>query len=210
VVVSNGSTDGTAAVVRGAAQSRSQICLIEIPVRGKGIAAKTGVLRSRGEVIFLCDADLSMPPENLGRFLDALETHDVVIGSREAAGSRRYHEPWHRHVMGRIFNSIVRLWAIKGIEDTQCGFKAFRRRAARELFSRQIMVGFGFDVEVLFLAQKYGYKIDELGIDWYFDADTRVRPGVDTMHMLGELFLIRLRELLGHYRRLPPESEPYS
>jgi dolichyl-phosphate beta-glucosyltransferase len=203
VVVVNGSTDGTARVAFDAARKFSRVHAIEIQQRGKGLAVKKGALASSGEIIFLCDADLSMPPDNLARFVVELETADVVVGSREAPGSHRYNEPWHRHFMGRVFNTTVRFLAVRGIDDTQCGFKAFRRAAAVELFERQMLIGFGFDVELLYLAQKYGYTVKELGIDWYFDHDTRVRPGVDTVHMLGELLMIRFRDTLGHYRRSP-------
>jgi dolichyl-phosphate beta-glucosyltransferase len=202
VVVSNGSTDGTGEVVGCFAAKDQRIRLIEIGERGKGLAVKKGALESQGDIVFLCDADLSMPAEYLARFMDAIERVDVVVGSREATGSRRINEPWRRHLMGRVFNTVVRLVAVKGIEDTQCGFKALRRDAADELFGRQVLVGFGFDVELLYLAQKYGYAIHELGIEWYFDTDTRVRAGVDTLHMLGELLMIRFRDVLGHYRRV--------
>ncbi len=200
VVVSNGCTDDTAGVVRGMADEGLNVRSIDIPARGKGIACRTGALAAGGEIIFLCDADLSMPPTGLSAFLSAIEHVDIVVGSREASGSMRYEEPWHRHVMGRVFNSLVQMIAVKGIEDTQCGFKAFRREAARDLFTQQRLSGFAFDVELLYLAQKYSYRIEEIGIEWYFDGDTRVRPGIDTVGMLKELVLIRTRDLFGGYR----------
>jgi dolichyl-phosphate beta-glucosyltransferase len=89
--------------------------------------------------------------------------------------------------------------AVRGIDDTQCGFKAFRRPAADDLFGRQSLSGFGFDVEILYLARKLGYQVQELGIPWFFDADTRVRPGVDTLNMVRELLMIRLRDVAGRY-----------
>jgi glycosyltransferase involved in cell wall biosynthesis len=174
--------------------------LVTTSVRGKGVAVKTGALQSRGEVVFICDADLSMPPATLSAFLEAIHEADVIVGSREAPGAKRYNEPWKRHLMGRIFNFLVQRIAVQGIEDTQCGFKALRREAAHDLFSQQTLAGFGFDVEMLYLARKYGYRIKELGIDWYFDADTRVQPGTDTLDMLGEMLLMRLRDLQGRYR----------
>lgn len=186
-------------MVRCAAERIPHLELVSVRYRGKGLASKDGALRSRGEIIFLCDADLSMPPEDLAAFLTALESTDVVIGSREAPGAHRYHEPWHRHLMGRVFNWVVRILAVRGISDTQCGFKAFRRDAARDLFGRQALVGFGFDVEILYLARKSGYTIKELPIDWYFDADTRVRPGTDSLRMLGEVIFILLANALGQY-----------
>lgn len=207
IVVSNGSTDGTERVVQEAATRIPNLDLVTLRQRGKGTASRFGALRSRGEIVFLCDADLSMPPDNLARFIEGLKTADIVAGSREAVGARRYNEPSYRHVMGRVFNTLVRLLAVPGVHDTQCGFKAFRRDAADELFDRQMITGFGFDVELLYLARKYGYRVTELGIEWYFNDDTRVRPGADTLNMLGELFMIRYRDLIGRYRRTIPATE---
>jgi dolichyl-phosphate beta-glucosyltransferase len=200
IVVANGCTDGTAGTVRGLQTEPQTIRLLELEQRGKGLAARSGALASCGDVVFLCDADLSMPPERLETFMQVIECADVVAGSREAHGARRFEEPWHRHVMGRVFNRLVQLVAVPGIHDTQCGFKAFRRGAALDLFGQQTVVGWGFDVELLFLARRYGYVVEELGIDWFFDADTRVRPGIDTLQMLRELIAIRLRNLRGQYR----------
>jgi dolichyl-phosphate beta-glucosyltransferase len=171
------------------------------------VASRFGALRSRGDIVFLCDADLSMPPENLARFIEAMKSVDIVVGSREAPGAKRYDEPGYRHVMGRVFNTLVRLLAVPGVEDTQCGFKAFSRQAADELFDRQMITGFGFDVEILYLARKYGYRIAELGIEWHFNDDTRVRAGADTLNMVGELLMIRYRDLIGRYRRTLPATE---
>ncbi|MGH2448351.1 MAG: dolichyl-phosphate beta-glucosyltransferase [Chloroflexota bacterium] len=201
LVVSNGSTDRTAQVVRKAMSSLAGLQLIILEQRGKGVASRTGVLQARGEIVFLCDADLSMPPETIDRFLPLLQQTDVVIGSREASGARRYGEPRHRHVMGRVFNRLVQLLAVPGVEDTQCGFKAFRRTTAEDIFRRQTITGFAFDVEVLFLARKLGYRMQELGIDWYFDADSRVRPGYDSLTMFREVIGVRVRSLLGRYNR---------
>jgi dolichyl-phosphate beta-glucosyltransferase len=175
--------------------------LVSLPQRGKGRATREGVLRARGNVVFLCDADLSMPPHTLDAFMQSAEDVDVVVGSREAPGAQRIGEPWHRHLMGRVFNRLVQILAVPGVHDTQCGFKAFRRAAAEDLFSRQTLTGWGFDVEILYLARKYGYRIAELPIQWYFDADTRVRPGTDTISMLRELVMIRLRDFQGRYSR---------
>jgi dolichyl-phosphate beta-glucosyltransferase len=207
IVVPNGCTDSTAGVARVAACDEPRIRVVEIDVRGKGLAAKAGALASTGDVVFLCDADLSMPPERLASFLEAIERADVVAGSREAGAARRFDEPWHRHIMGRIFNHLVRIMAVPGIDDTQCGFKAFRRDAALDLFGQQTVAGWGFDVELLYLARKYGYIVEELGIDWYFDRDTRVRPGVDTVQMIGELIAIRMNEIHGRYRS-PGTTQP--
>lgn len=200
IVVSNGSTDGTEQVVEEFARDCPNVCVISLAERGKGRALKVGALRSCGSVVFLCDADLSMPPETLSAFLRVLEGADVVAGSREGKGARRYNEPRHRHIMGRVFNWLVQMLAVPGIQDTQCGFKALRSEAARDLFEQQLLTGFGFDVELLYLARKYGYRVRELGIPWYFDADTRVRAGVDTINMLREVLMLRVRDARGAYR----------
>lgn len=197
--MSNGSTDETDRVTRAAQESIPQLRLVSIRERGKGIAARTGALASRGAVVFLCDADLSMPAEQLDRFLERMPGVDVVAGSREAPGSQRFGEPWRRHLMGRLFNRLVQLVAVRGINDTQCGFKAFSRAAVDDLFARQTVSGFGFDVELLYLARKLGYSVEELPIDWYFDSDTRVRPGIDSLDMFREVLLVRWRDVLGHY-----------
>jgi dolichyl-phosphate beta-glucosyltransferase len=210
IVVSNGSTDGTEHVVRRSASEVPGIKLVAIDERGKGVAARTGALESAGDVVFLCDADLSMDPENLARFLGLIDAASVVVGSREAPGARRFNEPWHRHAMGRVFNFLVRLLAVRGIQDTQCGFKAFSRSAADELFQRQTLRGFGFDVELLYLARKFGYRVLELPIDWYFDADTRVRPGIDTLDMLREVLSVRFRDAAGGYGLGEPVKTPGS
>lgn len=208
LVVSNGSTDDTAGLVHRCATDMPDLQLIDIPERGKGIASRTGALQSRGEVVFLCDADLSMPPQSLASFLTLIDRADIVAGSREASGAKRFREPWHRHFMGRVFNRLVQTIAVAGIEDTQCGFKALRRHVAFDLFSEQRLNGFAFDVELLYLARKYGYRVEELGIEWHFDDDTRVRPGVDTLGMVKELLMIRIRDALGGYRAQTASTAP--
>jgi dolichyl-phosphate beta-glucosyltransferase len=208
IVVSNGSTDGTETIVDALRGEMTRLRVISIAQRGKGVACRVGALESRGEALFLCDADLSMPPHHLDTFLRLLEGADIVVGSREAPGSHRFSEPWHRHVMGRVFNRVVQLVAVPGVNDTQCGFKMFRQSVARDLFAQQTLTGFGFDVELLYLARKYGYPITELGINWHFDSDTRVRPGIDTLAMLREIMMVRINDLRGLYRRPPVAPNP--
>jgi len=208
IVVSNGSTDETEQVVKHLEAAHSHVHLVVLKDRGKGRAVRAGVERARGDLIFQCDADLSVPVACLEDFLRLTHDADVVVGSREAPGARRYREPWHRHLMGRVFNRLVQALAVPGIEDTQCGFKAYRREAAHSLFERQTLTGWGFDVELLYLARKHALRIRELGIPWYFDANTRVRPGIDTVSMVWELILIRIRDARGVYDlpRVPAED----
>jgi glycosyltransferase involved in cell wall biosynthesis len=202
VVVDDGSEDGTAQVVEEMMTELPILSLIRTEHRGKGHAVKRGMLAGRGEYLFICDADLSMPIEELYKFLPpVLEGYDVAIASREIPGARRYDEPSHRHFMGRVFNWMVRLFAVRGFQDTQCGFKCFRREAARDVFTCQTMDGWGFDVEVLFIAQKRGYVIVEVPINWYYSANSRIHPVRDSVGMFTEVLKIRLNDWKGLYRK---------
>lgn len=200
IVVENGSTDRTADVVREFAKEHPNVRLLTSSPRGKGLAVKTGMLAARGVYRFLCDADLSMPIEELSKFLPpTLDGYQVAIGSREAPGARRYGEPIYRHLMGRAFNWLVKLVAVPGLEDTQAGFKCFTAQAAQDLFTRQTMIGFGFDVEVLFIARKLGYRIVEVPIHWYYKSESRVDPLRDTWRMFREVLQVRWNDLRGVY-----------
>ena len=173
IVVENASQDNTAGVVEDFMTRYPVISLIREERRGKGLAVKRGMLAGQGEYLFICDADLSMPIEEISRFLPPqLEGYDVAIASREVEGARRYGEPGYRHLMGRVFNLLVRLLAVPGFQDTQCGFKCFRREVARDIFPYQTMDGWGFDVEVLFVARKRGYRVVEVPINWYYSANS--------------------------------------
>jgi glycosyltransferase involved in cell wall biosynthesis len=199
VVVDDGSVDNTRAVVQSFQGGPIPVRLICNPHAGKGAAVRTGMLQAEGEYLFLCDADLSMPIEQIERFLPPVVTAPIAIGSREAPGARRFNEPGLRHLMGRVFNLIVRLFAVPGFQDTQCGFKCFRRAEAQEIFRRQIMTGFGFDVEVLYLARRLGYQTVEVPIDWYFMANSKVNPLRDTMRMFSDVLRVRLNDWRGLY-----------
>jgi glycosyltransferase involved in cell wall biosynthesis len=200
VVVENGSRDRTLEITREYARKMPTLRVISETKRGKGLAVRRGMLEAQGEYRFICDADLSMPIDQVNRFLPPSIPHpDVVIGSREVAGAVRYHEPAYRHLIGRGFNTIVRWVALPGLQDTQCGFKCFRARAAEEVFSRQTLTGMSFDVEVLFVARRLGYKIEEVPIDWYFDPDSRVRLIEDSLRMFLDLLTIRRNARRGVY-----------
>lgn len=202
IVIDDGSEDGTTQVVEEMRAELPILSLVRTEHRGKGHAVKRGMLVGRGEYLFICDADLSMPIEELYKFLPpALEGYDVAIASREVPGARRYDEPSYRHFMGRVFNWMVRLFAVRGFQDTQCGFKCFKREAARDVFTHQTMDGWGFDVEVLFIAQKRGYRIVEVPINWYYSANSRVHPIRDSVGMFAEVLKIRLNDWRGRYRR---------
>lgn len=206
IVVENGSTDDTSGVVERYAATVKETDPFRVRLlhseKGKGAAVKMGMLAGKGEYLFICDADLSMPIEEVNKFLPpALPAgeYDVAIASREIPGARRFNEPIYRHIMGRVFNFIVRSLVVPGIEDTQCGFKCFTREAALAIFPYQTISGWGFDPEVLYIARLRGLRIVEVPIDWYFQADSRVSPVRDTIHMLRDVFQIRRNDRMGVY-----------
>ena len=204
IVVENGSADRTADVVREFAQraEHSNIQLIQETQRGKGIAVRRGMLAAQGGYRFMCDADLSMPIEEVNKFLPpALEGYDVAMASREAPGARRYNEPPYRHIGGRVINFLIRVLAVRDFQDTQCGFKSFSAAAALDLFSVQQLDGLSFDVEVLYIAQQRGYKIVEVPINWYFSSESRVRLVQDTLRVISDLFQVRRNYQRGQYAR---------
>ena len=202
IVVDNNSTDRTHAIAEEFARDHPQTRVLFEARQGKGAAIRSGMLAARGAYRFICDADLSMPIAEVNKFLPpALDGYDVAIGSREAPGAVRYDEPAYRHLMGRVFNTIVRIFAVPGFQDTQCGFKMFQAEAAEALFPFQTMDGWSFDVEVLHVAYKRGYRIVEVPINWYYKANTRIHPIRDSFDMLREVLKIRLNSLRGQYDR---------
>ncbi len=211
LVVENGSTDRTVQVAEDFARAHPYVRVIEAAVRGKGLAVKVGMLAARGEYRFICDADLSMPIEEIVQFLPPhADGYDIIIASREGKGARRIGEPEYRHIIGRINNWIIKLTALRGFEDTQCGFKMFNRTAAEDLFGVQQMTGIGFDIELLFIAQRRGYKIKQVPITWYFDADSRMRLIGDSAHLLVEIWQIRRNWLWGVYAKKQPQPDRQS
>lgn len=204
VVADDGSTDGTAAIVDALTRAEPRVRRVAIEHAGKGAAVRAGMLAARGAYRYLCDADLSTPPEELVRFLPpALEDVDIAIGSREGLGARRIGEPWRRHAMGRVFNALVRALAVPGIADTQCGFKMFRAEAAELLFAKQTLPGFGFDVEVLALARRCGMVLREVPVTWHWRAGSKVRALRDTWRMLRDVLAVRRNLRRGVYGELP-------
>ena len=202
LVVENGSHDATAVVTEAFAAEHPRVRLIREGHRGKGLAVRRGMLEAAGDYRFICDADLSMPIEEVAKFLPPkLEQYDVAIGSREAPGARRYNEPAYRHLMGRVFNTLVKLFAVPGFEDTQCGFKCFCREAALDIFRVQRLEGMSFDVEALYIARKRGYRIVEVPIDWYYMSESRVRLVEDSLRMFSDILAIRRNWRSGKYAR---------
>jgi dolichyl-phosphate beta-glucosyltransferase len=200
IVVDDGSDDATPEIVEEFSRKYPFITLICNPHGGKGAAVKAGIARARGDYLIVSDTDLSVPIEELPKFLPPmLDSYDVAIASREAIGAKRINEPYYRHLMGRIYNLLVRLVAVPGIQDTQCGFKAFRREVAREIFPFQTIEGWGFDVEILFIAQRFGYQIVEVPVTWYYGKESKVRPIQDTLGMVRDLLRVRRNAWQGLY-----------
>lgn len=202
IVVENGSQDLTTVVAEAFAADHPRVKVISERGRGKGLAVRRGMLEAAGEYRFFCDADLSMPIEEVAKFLPPqLNNFDVAIGSREISGARRYNEPAYRHFQGRVFSTLVKALALPGFEDTQCGFKCFRADVARDLFDVQMFGGWSFDVEVLYVARKRGYRIVEVPIDWYYRSESRVQPLADPLRMLRDILTIRRNWARGVYDR---------
>jgi dolichyl-phosphate beta-glucosyltransferase len=210
IVVENGSADRTLAVAREYEEKFPYVRAISVDTRGKGLAVKAGMLAARGEFRFICDTDLSMPIGDIVKFLPPQTTgYDLMIATREGPGATRIGEPAYRHLMGRVNNLLIKLLAVRQFEDTQCGFKMFTREAADDLFEVQLMTGIGFDVELIYIALKRGYKIQEIPITWYFDSDSRMRLVQDSLRMLQEIWQIRRNWRKGLYaRRTAADGQP--
>ena len=201
LVIDDGSNDKTYQVIDEISSGTEvSVNILSIQHGGKGWAVKNGMLAARGEYRFMADADMAMPVDQIDRFLKFIEEgYDIVIGSRQMAGSRRFSEPRSRHLMGRIFNWIVQILAIKGFQDTQCGFKCFNAKTAEVLFGLLYTKGFGFDVELLYLADKLNLSVLEIPIDWYHQRSSKVRPVQDSILMVKDIVGIRIRDLFGFY-----------
>jgi glycosyltransferase involved in cell wall biosynthesis len=204
VVVDDGSTDATASIVARASRADRRVRLVPVPHAGKGAAVRRGMLEAKGVWRFLADADLSMPISELRRFMPATDAPhaDVLVGSREAGGATRIGEPWSRHAIGRVFNWFVKLLVLRGVNDTQCGFKLFSGSAAETLFRLQRLDGFGFDVEILFLARRAGLVIREIPVTWKYGRESKVNMLSGARGFL-DLIAIRWNQLRGAY---PPPA----
>lgn len=203
IFVDDGSTDRTEEIAREELGSVPYRWIRFEANRGKGAAVRAGMLLAEGDYLFFTDADLSTPLEEYSRLLAALQNgKDAAIASRGPGAQVLVHQNVLRESMGRIFNRIARLFSFEGISDSQCGFKAFRREAAKELFGRQRLTGFSFDAEILYLAQRLGYRIAEIPVTWINSPESRVRILRDSLNMVWDLFRIHglHRDLKG---RLP-------
>jgi dolichyl-phosphate beta-glucosyltransferase len=211
VVVNDGSTDRTAAIVAEFAQLNPEVRLLNNPEnRGKGFSVRHGVLNAVGEIVMFTDADLSAPMEEAERLFDALhQGADIAIGSRWLERKRQTHkQPLYRQFFGRCFNAITRLIMGLPFADTQCGFKAFRRPVAQTIFQLQRIERWGFDPELLFIALKRGYKIQEVPVTWGHDERSRLSYLKDGLKMLEEIAYIRWEAFAGAYDRKVVEFIP--
>jgi dolichyl-phosphate beta-glucosyltransferase len=204
IVVNDGSRDDTAEIVRRYCLANPEVRLIENPGnRGKGYSVRNGVLHATGELILFSDADLSSPITEAVRLFEAIcGGADVAIGSRWLNSKMMTErQSAFRQVAGRVFNLLNRVVLGLNFKDTQCGMKAFTRRAALDVFPRQHIERWGFDPEILFISRKLGYKTVEVPVEWAHDDRSKINPVVDGMKMFVELLAIRWYSLTGQYAR---------
>jgi dolichyl-phosphate beta-glucosyltransferase len=204
VVVDDGSQDRTVACIEGW-QERSQVAiqlLINAENRGKGFSVRRGVLESRGKYIFFIDADLPYELHAIDGFLNALrDGYDLAVGSRVLPGSQVKGVPAVRYIAGQVFSWLERFVLSTGTADTQCGFKGFTSAAAKNIFRRLTIDGFGFDVELFFVAQKLKYRIQPVAVQMIDrHRDSRVHLFSDSLEMLSNLFLVRWQDWQGKYK----------
>ncbi|MBT3339297.1 MAG: glycosyltransferase family 2 protein [Anaerolineae bacterium] len=199
IVVENGSTDQTYSLAQDLTHQHSNLRVLRNEKAGKGAAVQRGMREAQGQYRIFCDADLSMPIEEIRRFLPPHLDKDIVIASREIEGAVRYNEPYHRHLTGRIFNFLIRLLALPDLHDTQCGFKGFRADVAEDLFQHQSIEGWAFDVEILYIAKARGYEVVELPIPWYYNNESKISVLHDSLRMFLDLLKIRRNARQGLY-----------
>lgn len=193
LVVDDGSRDRTAEVAEAFAGNGVRMIRHERN-RGKGAAIRTGLLASRGAEVLLSDADASTPIEELEKLQRWLPEAPVVLGSRAVAGADvRKHQPFYRELMGKTFNRIIRLAGVRGLNDTQCGFKLLEGNVAREVGAELTVEGFAYDVELVFLARRRGHKVVEVGVVWVDSPDSRVDPIRSSLAMLRDVVRMRIR-----------------
>ena len=207
LVVDDGSKDGTCRVTEEAIAHIPNLKLLrQMPNKGKGAAVRMGMLAARGQIRVMCDADCSMPPEQLPRLLAPIAAckAEIAIGSRYAEGAKTdVKQPFYRVLWSRIANKVIQRSLVPGVRDTQCGFKAFTAEAARNLFSVARIDGWAFDLEILALARRGGFEIVEVGVEWKDDARSRINPLKDLWKVIREAITIRRNLKSGVYNQLP-------
>lgn len=210
IIVDDGSTDGSAANIQKFIAQKPHWRLIKNPHLGKAQTVATGILEATGQIVLFTDFDQATPLSEVEKLLPFIKkNYDIVIGSREVKGSKREKEPWYRHLMGRGFNFLVTLIALRGIHDTQCGFKLFKANVAQDIFSKLVVYSQkpektaftgAFDVEVLYLAQKQKLRLAEVPVSWKHIKTSRINPLKDSLRMFLDLLRIRLTDVLGGYQ----------
>jgi len=201
ILVDDGSTDRTSEIAREVIKNNSLTVIKNHLNQGKGYSVKRGVLSSTGKVLLFSDADLSTPIEELDKMLLWIDKgYDILIGSRALPESIiETRQPWYRQLMGKTFNLLVQSLVLKGFNDTQCGFKCFTRESALRVFTLQRLTGFAFDVEILYIAQKCGFKIKEQPVRWINSPESKVRLLKGPLSMILELLKIRFYDWKGYY-----------
>jgi glycosyltransferase involved in cell wall biosynthesis len=202
IVVNDGSRDRTPEIVRSYERNTGTVRLLENPGnRGKGFSVRHGVLSAAGQFILFTDADMSSPIEEAPKLLQALaDGADIAIGSRWARSElQTRRQSLARQFLGRVFNLLLRLLLRLNFKDTQCGFKAFRREAAKAVFPLQRVEGWGFDPEILFLANQFGFRMVEVPVRWGHDTRTRINPLLDGARMVSDMLVIRWNSISGKY-----------
>jgi glycosyltransferase involved in cell wall biosynthesis len=229
IVVDDGSEDATGDLLDAFAKEHSRFTVVRNSHQGKARAVSTGVLQARGEFVLFMDMDLATDLDHIGPFVEELRkgNADLVIASRELPGSVRRHAPLIRRVLGKGFNLIIRILLLPGIRDTQCGFKAFRREVARDLFSHSVVFSStpeavkgprvtAFDVELLVMARRHGYRVEQMAVVWTHTKTRGVRVFRESFKMLREVLTIWAHDRRGRYRpggggsegrRVPHETE---
>lgn len=206
IVVENGSSDKTLTLAQELTAKYPNLRVLHNEEAGKGLAIQRGMLEAEGKYRIFCDADLSMPIEEIRRFIPPNLDTDIVIASREVKGAVRYDEPEFRHFTGRIFNLLIRILALPKLHDTQCGFKGFRAEIAEDLFKYQSIEGWAFDVEILCIARMRGYKITEIPVPWYYNDESKISVLRDSFRMFFDLLKIRRNARKGLYNRQDAEK----
>lgn len=202
IVVNNASTDNTAEIAEKFKDQIPNLKVMERQSKGKGGAVHEGMLAAKGKYIIFADADNSTPIEQVDKLLNFVPKYDVVIGSRYCAdGKLAVPQSFVRVIGGRVLNFVIQTFAIWGIKDTQCGFKLFSQKAAQDIFKRQTIFEFSFDIELLAIAKKLGYPIKEVGITWYDNPNSTVSPIKDGLRMIRDAWLVRKNLLAGKYSR---------
>jgi glycosyltransferase involved in cell wall biosynthesis len=203
LVAENGSQDRTLEMAHTFTHSFPGLRILHEDLPGKGRAVRHGMLEAIGDYRMIADADFSMPVDQINRFLPPACAVDIAIASREAAGAKRYNEPGFRHLTGRIYNFWIRSLVLPGLQDTQCGFKCFRAGVASDIFPRQTLTGWSFDVELLAIAHHHNYSIREIGIPWYYNPGSKINVLHDSWRMFLDLLQIRRNLRQGVYDAQP-------